>query len=146
METLSKLLDLLKASFWQAAMIAVACLLLIYLHSIGLIPAIDSFVPLLWVGTFVSGGLAIASEASDLEQSYRKWRVKAKEERERRRAAEKLEQSFRDYVPFLTEKDRQIWGYLLEKKLRSYRAADRAPAHSAGHLPSLRHSADELIY
>jgi hypothetical protein len=132
LETLTKAVDLLKASFWQAAMIAIACLLLIYLNAIGLIPAIDSIVPLLWVIAFVSGGLAIAAEASDLDQNYRKWRARAREERERSRAARKLEQSFRDYVPFLTDKDRQILGYLLHKKQKTFLADD-----DGGHASTL---------
>jgi hypothetical protein len=132
LDAFSKFLDLLKASFWQAAMIAVACFLLIYLHNISLIPAIDSLVPLLWVIAFVSSFLAIAAEASDLEQTYRKWRANADKEREQRRAREKLEQAFRDYVPYLTEKDRQIFGYLLKKKQKTLLADD-----DGGHAGSL---------
>jgi hypothetical protein len=131
-ETLSKLLDLLKASFWQAAMIAVACLLLIYLNSIGLISAIDSLVRPLWVAIFISGGLALAAEAADLEQSYRKWRAKTRDEQERRRTFKRLEQGFRDYVPYLTERDRQILGYVLHYKQKTFLADD-----DGGHASTL---------
>ena len=76
----------------------------------------------LWVLAFISGGLAIAADASDLEQSFRKWRAKAGAEKNLRRAQEKLQQDFRDYVPYLNDKERQILGYLRKKKLKTFTA------------------------
>jgi hypothetical protein len=118
-DTLAKFVDLLKASGWQMAMIAVACALLLYLSAAGVIPGIEpGWTLVVWAGMLIAAGLAIASLLASLQRvSEAAWR-----RRQQRQAVRREEQAFRDYVPYLTENERQILGYLREKKLKSFLA------------------------
>jgi hypothetical protein len=119
LDTLAKAVDLLKSSGWQTAMIAAACGLLLYLNSVEVIPAMEPWMVILtWAAMLVSVGLALAALASVLQHVmggvWEQWL--------RKRSMYKIEQAFRDYIPHLTDKERQILGYLRHKKMKTFTA------------------------
>jgi hypothetical protein len=62
LDTLAKAIDVLKASGWQALMIAAACGVLIYLSTSGTLPAMEpGWLLLAWAVLLVTLGLAIAA-------------------------------------------------------------------------------------
>jgi len=92
---------------------------LLYLSITDLIPGMENLVPLLWIATFIAAALAVAAFLSDLEQRVRRWGAVWERHRARKNAA----REFRSYLPFLSDKERQILGYIREKKLKTFEAA-----------------------
>lgn len=129
LDTLAKSIDLLKASGWQMAMIAAACGLLLYLSAAGIIPAMEpGWALLVWAGMLIAGGLAVAALLSSFQRAFGalwdRW--------QRHRSLQKAEQAFRNYIPHLTDKERQILGYLREKNHKTF-VAD----HDGGYAGTL---------
>lgn len=122
METaLSKALDYLKTAGWQTTTIAIATALFIYLSKTGILPALAPLPTLVaWVILFLSVALSVAAICQSAQRGTEAlWKLFLA-----RRARLKAEQTFRDYEPFLSEKERQILGYLLKHRLKTF-AADR---------------------
>ncbi len=118
METaLSKALDFLKTAAWQTTTIALATGLFIYLSKIGLLPTLDPLPALVaWVILFLSAALSLAAIGSSAQHGVEAlWTLFLK-----RRARLKAEQSFRAYEPFLSEVERQILGFLLNYRLKTF--------------------------
>jgi hypothetical protein len=117
-EVISKYLDLLKASGWQTGMIALAAGLFLYLSNIGILPPLDPpwLTLVVYAVLFTSGALcaaAIGSAIQDGAKAIWGWV-------QRRRAKAKAKQAFVNDIPFLNEKERQILGYLREKRQKTF--------------------------
>ncbi|TIL23674.1 MAG: hypothetical protein E5Y88_22375 [Mesorhizobium sp.] len=119
--TLAKALEYLKTAGWQTTSIAAATALFLYLSKAGTLPPLDAFSTLVaWIILFLSGALSVAAVAGGAQRGLEAaWKVF-----QRRQARRGEEQSFRSYVPFLTEKERQILGYLFAHKQKTF-VADR---------------------
>ncbi|MBZ9984755.1 hypothetical protein LB521_26855 [Mesorhizobium sp. BR-1-1-8] len=118
METaLSKALEYLKTAAWQTTTIAIATALFLYLSRTGSLPALDPLPSLVaWVLLFLSAALSVAAIGQSAQRGVEAlWKLFLK-----RRARLKAEQSFRAYEPFLSETERQILGYLLNYKLKTF--------------------------
>lgn len=115
-----KWLEILKASGWQTTAIAVASGLLIWLNSSGLLPVPlhEYILQAAIVAGLVSACLALASIGSALVRASELPRSSFQRWRSRRHA----EQVFRDYLPHLTERERAIYAYLLEKNQKTFTA------------------------
>lgn len=110
-------LEILKASGWQTSALAAACAVIWILVANDIIPTTDS--PL-WVAVpaigvvlfgFLSAG-AIGSAAVEYFQpgrSFAHWRAK------RRKATE-----VRDFIPYMSAKDKEIIGYLLHHNQKTF--------------------------
>lgn len=116
---LSKALEYLKTAGWQTTTIAIATALFLYLSKTGVLPALDPLPTLVaWVILFLSVALTVAVIGASAQGGIEGlWKIFL-----RRRARLKAEKSFRDYEPFLSEKERQILGYLLKHKLKTFTA------------------------
>src|SRR3712207_5043893 len=120
LEALSKFVDELKASGWRAAMAALAAGLFLYLSKLGHLPPLDPpWVELVVSAVmFVFGALASASLGSAIQGgiqfAWSTWKAK--------RALTKVRQAFIADIPYLTEKERQILGYLREKRQKRFMA------------------------
>ena len=119
-ELLAKFIDLLKASGWQTAMIAAGTALFIYLSHDGVLPALEP--PLIelvaWAVLFVSAALAAASLISAVQQVLRHgWK-----QLQLHRAIRNRRNTFIKNIPFLSEDERRILGYLREKKQKTFTA------------------------
>lgn len=127
LETLAKTVDILKASGWQAAMIAVACGVLIYLSTAGILPNMEpGWLLFVWAVLLIAVGLAFAAFLNWLHRPLRAAWVDWQRRRAIKKADNKAEQGFRDYIPYLSPKERQILGYLRDKKLKTFTADDDA--------------------
>ncbi len=112
-----KWLEILKASVWQTASLAIACLIIFLLIKNGAIPRTAS--PL-WealpaIGAIIFGCLSFGLIGSALskyyqpDKAYTAWRIKRHQINE-----------LREYIPFMTEKDKEIIGYLLYHNQRIF--------------------------
>src|SRR5215204_3217862 len=118
LEAFSKYLDLLKASGWQTGMIALAAGLFLYLSKAGVLPPLDPpWLELaLYAVMFGCGGLAAAALRSAVQRAI----LAGWAWQQRRRAKTRARNAFIADVPFLSEKERQILGYLREKKQKTF--------------------------
>jgi hypothetical protein len=115
----SKLFDLLKAHPWQMAMVAAALALFLYLVSAGTVPDPgDGWKALIWLVMLIAAGLALAPVGSTAQAAINRTAVKWR----RRREAREAEQEFRNSIQHLTDKERQILGYLRKKNQRMFEA------------------------
>jgi len=116
-EILGKITDLLKANGWQTAMIAIVSAAFLYMSKAGIAPSIGSEIQLIiWLVMLVSAALAVASFASWAQSKI----ALPANAVLRRRAIRKARQSFIDYLPYLTERERQILGYLRHYKIKMF--------------------------
>ena len=111
-----KLSDIFKASGSQAFALAVACGGFLYLSKSGFVPPLEPWVlPLVaFAGIFAGalwGALALRSlwNLVDLGSHWKRRRLS----RARRKAVE-------NYIPHMSEQERQIIGYLLERNQKSF--------------------------
>lgn len=112
-------LEILKASGWQTGALAIACSLILALVRGGVIPTDGAplWVALPAVGAVVFWCLALASigsalaKATDPMARFRRWRLRREQQR-----------SARDYIDYMTEKERHIIGYLLHHKNKVFQA------------------------
>lgn len=113
-------LEILKASGWQTTALAVACTLIISLVKIGIIPTDGSsyWIAIPGVGAIVFGCLSLATMASAIvraikpgEQFGRWWQLRSEK------------RSVREYIQYMTDKDKEIIGYLLHHNQKVFQTA-----------------------
>jgi len=112
-----KWLEILKASEWQTTALAIACGLIAVLVKFKIIPTTDSpfWIALPVIGTVVFGCLALAAIGSALAKVF-KLGAKFDQRRLRRRK----EKAVLEYIPYMTDKEREIIGYLLYHKQKIF--------------------------
>lgn len=115
------LIEVLRIAGWRAAGLAVGCFLLLWLVDSGLSPVIVEPLVLqfLFVGGVLSACLAVAGLIMAVPAATEPLRARTRLWLARRAAKEE----FRQYLPFLSAKDRQILGYLLHHNQKSFTAA-----------------------
>ena len=112
-----KWLEILKASEWQTTALAIACGLLVALVKFKVIPTTDSplWTALPAIGTVIFGCLALAAIGSALTKVFKpavifdQWRLKRRKEK-----------AVREYIPYMSDKEREIIGYLLYRKQKMF--------------------------
>jgi len=105
-----KWLEILKASGSQTTALAIACGLFVILVKFEVIPTSDSplWIALPTFGVLIFGCLSLASMYSALANAIKpaaridRWRLKRQEKK-----------AVREFIPYMTETDRAIIGYLL---------------------------------
>lgn len=105
-----KWLEILKASGWQTTALAIACGLIVVLVKSEVIPTTDSplWIALPAIGVLIFGCLSLAAMGSALAKVVKpaaifdRWRLKRHRER-----------AVREFIPYMTDTDRAIIGYLL---------------------------------
>ena len=136
-----KWLEILKASGWQTTALAVACIFIVVLIKKDFIPTTNS--PL-WtavpsIGAVIFGCLSLAAIGNALAKAIKpgmridQWRLK------RQKIIE-----VREYIPYMTDEDREIIGYLLYHNQKMFQTNQdggyAAPLISKGIIKvSLRH-------
>lgn len=119
-EPLSRFMDLLKLTGWQTAMVAIGAAIFLFLTKKGYLPATPIFFELvLWAVLIFSVCLAAAAAAPHIQQQ-------ASNALARRRAAKARElqrQAFIEDIPYLTEHERDILGYLRHHKQKRFSVA-----------------------
>ena len=112
-------LEILKASGWQTTAIAAACGVFLLIAAWGWLPPLPAIVTLAVVFTFlVCTFLALASMGSALFQfiPLKVWILHYVYRRREERA-------IREYIPHMTEEEREIVAYLLAKNQKSFTGA-----------------------
>ena len=133
----AKWLDFLKAGLPAFFGLALACGAAIYLDRLGLLPmAIPEVIGLsIALVGLLSGGLAIGLLLAAIYRGI-SWAVKPRYETHLyKRLAAKRKREFVSYIPFLSDKERQIFGYLLHHKRRTF--TNTSDCGYAGELLSL---------
>lgn len=116
-----KWLEILKASGWQTIALTVACIFIVVLINIGIIPTTHSplWIALPSIGALIFGFLSLASIGSAAAKYIKpgdrldQWRLK------RRKIQQVIE-----YIPNMTDRDREIIGYLLYHKQKMFQAGN----------------------
>ena len=112
-----KWLEILKASGWQTSALSVACVLILIFIKIGFIPTTNSplWIALPFTGAIAFGCLSLAAIGSEFNNAIKprinQWRL------ERQKVKE-----LRGFIPYMTEKDREIIGYLLYHNQKVFQA------------------------
>lgn len=128
-EAISKIFESVKDSGWLAAMLAVASGLFLYLASVGTIPPLEPWmVVVAWAVLLTAAAVAAAAVASAVQRVGTRLVARGMA----RRARIKAGRAFRDYIPHLTDRERQILGYLREKNQKTF-VAD----HDGGYAATL---------
>jgi superinfection exclusion protein B len=112
-------LEILKASGWQTAAVAVACGLFLLAADFGWLPPLEPWMVLIAAaGFFLFGCLAVGSFLSALFKFFpiQKWFVHWITIHRQKRAA-------CDYIQHMTPKERQIIAYLLAKNQKMFTCA-----------------------
>jgi hypothetical protein len=112
-------LEILKASGWQTAAVAAACGLFLLIAHWGWLPPLDALMIQLAVIVFlICGSLAVASVVSATLKFFpmQTWLLHWINRRKAKRAV-------RDYIPYMTKRERTIIGYLLAKNQKMFTAA-----------------------
>jgi hypothetical protein len=113
-------LEILKASGWQTTFLAIGFAAFLALAHRGVIStdALPLIIPATWLGLFACASLAIASigqaavKTVPVHTWVRQWHGK--------RQAQKAVAA---YIPFMSPKDRQIIGYLLQHRQKTFSCA-----------------------
>jgi hypothetical protein len=107
-----KWLEILKASGWQTAAIAAACGLFLLLAHWGWLPPLAPWMILIVAfGLFLCGFLAVAAILSSRPvQNLIVHRI----------TIHKQKRAVREYIPHMTEKEREIISYFLAKKQKTF--------------------------
>jgi len=114
-----KWLEILKASGWQTSALSIACVLILLFVKLKIIPTTDSpyWITLPTIGALIFGCLTLAAMGDALAKvfnpvgRFHQWRLKHHEERE-----------VRKFIPYMTDQDRMIIGYLLYHKQKMFQA------------------------
>jgi hypothetical protein len=109
-------LEILKASGWQTAAVAIACGLFLMAASLRWLPPLDPWMVLIAAaGLLLFGCLAVASFLSALFKFFpiQEWFVHWINIRRQKRATQ-------DYIPHMTPQERQIIAYLLAKNQKMF--------------------------
>ena len=113
-----KWLEILKASGGQSAAAALACGLLLLVARWGLLPPLDPWMIIAATfGFFLFGFLALVSLITAINKVFpaREWIVHYVNKK-------RFESEVRAYIPHMSEKDRDIIGYLLAKNQKQFTA------------------------
>jgi len=113
-----KWLEILKASGGQSAAAALACGLLLLVARWGWLPPLDPWMIIATTfGLLLFGFLALASFFTAINKIFpvREWMVYYVNEK-------RFKSEVRAYIPHMSEKDRQIIGYLLAKNQKQFTA------------------------
>ncbi len=122
-------LELLKASGWQTSFLFAGCAVFLALVYFTVIPT-DKFpaiIPIVWLAMIVAGCLSLASIGETLtsvfapKERLRNWLEKRREKHSAAR-----------YIPYMTDKDRQIIGHLLHHQNKIFHCDS-----NGGHAKSL---------
>jgi hypothetical protein len=111
-----KWLEILKASGWQTAALAVAFGLTLWLSASGGMPPLDAWaVQVLTLALTICALLTVASLASEVIKLFpiHVWLARELVRRREQRAV-------REYIPHMTPKEREIVGYLLSKNQKTF--------------------------
>ena len=110
-------LEILKASGWQTAALAIACGLIIVMIRFGLVPTDGSpyWIAIPTIGGVVFGRLALASIVSTIVRTLQPRVLRWRRLRAERRSA-------REYIAHMTPKEREIIGYLLHHNQKVFQA------------------------
>lgn len=128
-ELFAKAADLLKASGWQTGCLAIATAIFITLTSRGVLPELGPSLRLAaWIILFLSAALTVAAVGPSIEKPIKAWISKLTV----RTKMKALEADFRRQVPYLSEKERQILGYLLYHRIKTFTAD-----HDGGYAATL---------
>lgn len=112
-------LEILKASGWQTTALTLACILIVVFIKQGIIPTTDSplWVAIPSIAGLIFGFLSLAAignalvKAMEPNKRIKIWLLK-------RQKAKQV----RDFIPFMTNKDREIIGYLLYHNQKTFQA------------------------
>jgi len=113
-----KWLEILKASGSQSAAAAFACGLLLLVAHWGWLPPLDPWMVIAATfGLLLFGSLALVAIGAAVNRTFpiREWIVYHVHER-------RFQREVRNYIPHMTEKDREIIGYLLAKNQKQFTA------------------------
>jgi hypothetical protein len=115
-------LEILKASGWQLFALSAAFLGFWLLIHFDFLPKIDlpSIVYGLPLAILVTLALAFVSAAESIFQKIIKWNEKRVLEIKRVEDNAKHRELFRDYVPYLTENEREILAYLYQNNQKTF--------------------------
>lgn len=114
-----KWLELLKASGWQTAALAIACALVVVLAKAEIIPTTGNplWITVPAIGALIFGSLSLAAIGDGLAKAIRpaaridRWRRKRNEQR-----------AVREFIPYMTDTDKVIIGYLLHHSQKMFQA------------------------
>jgi len=114
-----KWLEILKASAWQTIALTIACIFILALIKMGIIPTTNSplWIALPLIGALIFGFLSLASIASAAAKYIKpgdrldQWRLKRKKIK-----------AVAEFIPFMTDKDKEIIGYLFYHKQKMFQA------------------------
>jgi hypothetical protein len=112
-------LEILKASGWQTAAVAIACGLFLLIARWGWLPPLDAWmIQLATIVFLICGSLAVASFASAALKFFpiQKWVLHWV-------SVHRAKKGLRGYIPHMTEDERRIIGYLLAKNEKTFTAA-----------------------
>ena len=115
----AKWLEILKATGWQTGALAIASLVFFCLVRFGLIPvsenplwlAVPAALALLFGALAIASITALAAEIFRFRQRFEAWL-------QRRRDQERL----RKHIPFMSDRDKRILGYLLYHRQKTFLA------------------------
>ena len=124
-----KWLEILKASGWQTTFLALGCAVFLWLAALNIIPtdALPWIIPVAWAGLIIFGALGLASIGQSAARTFpvHVW-IK------RRILLHKAQTKVADYIPFMSDKERQIIGYLLKYRRKMFDCA-----HDGGYAAPL---------
>jgi len=112
-----KWLEILKASGWQTTALTIACIIIIVLIKNGTIPTTDSplWVAIPSIAALIFGSLSLAAMGNAAVNAIQPiklikyWLLKRKKAKE-----------VNDFIPYMTDKDREIIGYLLYHNQKTF--------------------------
>lgn len=113
----AKWLDLLNASGWKMTAIAAGCATFLVLASNGIAPSTPFILSLMWVGLLLSGFLAASNILEAAYKTASRWGSKFLAIRKHTRQVAK-------YIPHMTDKEKEIIGYLLAHNQKGFTCAD----------------------
>ncbi|MCY1126172.1 hypothetical protein OU426_04835 [Frigidibacter sp. RF13] len=120
----AKWLELLKASGWQLGALSLSLAAFWALIKFGVLPAID--MPLIVYGlplaVLVTGFLALFGAAEQGAGVLAEKRRKAVAERDQQKKLQNQKDELAAYLPFLTDREKRILGYLLHNSQKTFTA------------------------
>jgi hypothetical protein len=124
-----KWLEILRARGWQTTFLAFGSAVFLWLAALGVIPTdtLPWIIPIVWLALLLCGSLALASIGQAAAHTFpaHLWV-------QRRMLLRKAQRKVADDIPFMSDKERQIIGYLLHHRLKMFDCAD-----DGGHAAAL---------
>ncbi len=115
----AKWLEILKASGWQTTALTIAFVVFIILVNTEIVPTTDSplWVAIPTIAALICGCLALATIGDGLVRAIKpridKWRL-----------IRRNQKMVRDFIPYMTDEDRNIIGYLLHRNQKMFQYED----------------------